>query len=274
MLSVLTSTLSWHEQPVGVSWCWQRTLYLWVHIGNAHEQLAWSRALQMCWGNCITLHLVLVQICQNALGDTFRWLPDGVRVLSPRAGVLQQLLPVLPHGQQLAALIIYLTEEAAAAQEGDHEQALPAPVAAQWRGSAAGQAVARQLEQVKGPAVQPLVSLYLAACKVVEQDSAPVLEQQPAQSAGADDVTAAPASGAEQAGGRIRQAGSKRSAAALSPDSVGTQGSDDDGAAARHKKRKGQQSAGGSRGAQQEAGPAAGADDIEQLLSEATDHRW
>ena len=192
----------------------------------------------------------------------------------PCAGVLQQLLAVLPHGQRLAALIIYLTEEAAAAQEADHERALPGPEAMQRHGSRSSQAVARQLEQIKGAAAQPLVSLYQAACKMVEQDSVPALEQERAQPAGADDMTAAPASGAEQAGGKGRQAGRKRSAAALSAASVSAEGSDGDGAAARHKKRKGQQSAGSGPAARQEGGPAAGTDDVKQLLSEATDQCW
>ena len=220
----------------------------------------------------------MVQTCHIAalhhLADRLCWLPDGALMLSPCAGVLQQLLAVLPHGQQLAALIIYLTEEAAAAQEADHERALPGPAATQPHGSRSGQAVARQLERVKGAAAQPLVSLYQAACKMVEQDGPPACKQEQAQLAGADDVTAAPASGAEQAGGKVRQAGRKRSAAALSAAGVSAQGSDGDGAAARHKKRKGQQSAGSGPAAQQEGGPAAGTDDVEQLLSEATIRRW
>ena len=195
-------------------------------------------------------------------------------MLSLCAGVLQQLLAILPHGQQLAAVIIYLTEAAASAQEADHEQALPGPAATQRSGISSSQAVARQIEQVKGPAAQPLVSLYQAARQVVEQGSAPALEQERVQPVGADDLAATPASGAEQAGGRARQAGSKRSAAAMSANTVSAQGSDGDGAAARHKKRKGHQSAGSSQAARQVGGPAAGDDDVEQLLSQATDQCW
>ena len=191
----------------------------------------------------------------------------------PCAGVLQELLAVLPNGQQLAALIVYLTEEAAAAQEAGHVQALPGAAARQQDASRTTQAVAHQLAQVKGPAVQPLVSLYQAACKVLQHKRAPGLEQKQAQLAGADNDAAAPGSGAEQAGSRARQAGSKRRAAALSADSVSAQHGDGEGAAGRHKKHKGPQS-GGSRADQQEGEPASPVDDVEQLLSEAADRWW
>lgn len=256
----------------GASLCWQGTLYPSINTGpltgNPHKPLAWKSSLAPCPGAEVP------QCRSNSLANTLCRLPDGALTLLPCAGVLQQLLAILPNGQQLAALIIYLTEEAAAAQEADREQPLPDAAARQGRGNEPAQAVAHQLAQVKGPAAQPLVSLYQAACKVVEDTCAPALEREGAQPGGADDVTTAPASVAEQTGGRARQTGSKRSAAALSADTVSAQRSDDNRAAARHKKRKGAQSAGSDQAGQQEGGPAAAADDVEQLLSEAADRRW